>query len=316
MKITSRVFLLALGGLGIIALISCEKKDLATIPVLTTDAVSTITSVTVTCGGNISDDGGASVTERGICWSIEQTPTEDDNKIADGYGIGSFTSNITGLQANTSYYVRAYAINSEGTGYGKALSFSTNITATDIDGNVYNTIKIGSQIWMAENLKVTHYRNGDAIPNVIGDQWGDLITGAYCSYDNNEDNRSTYGLLYNWYAVDDSRNICPEGWHIPTMDEWETLAGTGLELKEAGTAHWATPNMCSPNPSGFEALPGGNCGFDGEFNAITMAGYWWAANEDNVEIEISWIYMISRSNSGFLSSTHKWAGLNIRCIKD
>ena len=314
MKITSRVYLLVMAGLSIIAMISCEKKDLANIPVLTTNALSFITSVTATCGGNISDGGGARVTKRGICWSTEQTPTENDNKITNGEGIGNFTSNITGLQANTSYYVRAYAVNSEGTGYGNTLSFTTNITATDIDGNVYNTIKIGSQVWMAENLNVTHYRNGDPIPNVSGEQWDDLVTGAYCSYDNKEDNRSTYGLLYNWHAVDDSRNICPEGWHIPTLDEWETLAGTGLEVKETGTAHWAAPNFCSPNSSGFEALPGGNCGFDGNFNAITVAGYWWTANEDN--IEISWMYMISRSNSGIFSSMDKWAGCSIRCIQD
>ncbi|MEA1898418.1 MAG: FISUMP domain-containing protein [Bacteroidota bacterium] len=314
MKRSSRVFLLALGGLGILALINCEKKDLATIPVLTTNAVSVITSITATCGGNISDDGGASVTERGVCWSTEQTPTEDDNKTIDGDSIGNFISSLTGLQANTSYYVRAYATNSAGTGYGKTLSFTTNVTATDIDGNVYNTIKIGSQVWMAENLNVTRYRNGDLIPNVTGEQWDNLITGAYCFYNNSNDIRSTYGLLYNWYAVADSRNICPEGWHIPTMDEWETLADTGLELKESGTTHWASPNFCRPNSSGFEALPGGNCGFDGEFNAITLAGYWWTADEEDAEI--AWMFMISRSSSGFLSSMYKWAGLSIRCIKD
>ena len=316
MKITSRVFLLALGGLGIIALISCEKKDLTAIPVLTTNAVSFITSVTATCGGNISDDGGATIRERGVCWSTEQTPTENDNKITDGEGIGNFTSNITGLQANTSYYVRAYAINSEGTGYGDALSFTTNITATDIDGNVYNTIKIGSQVWMAENLNVRHYRNGDAIPNVSGEQWDDLVTGAYCIYDNSNDIRSIYGLLYNWYAVDDSRNICPEGWHIPTMNEWETLAAAGLELKETGTTHWMSPNTCGPNSSGFEALPGGNCGYNGNFNALTEAGYWWSANED--DSENAWLSIMSNHNPGLSGwlNMYKWGGSSVRCIQD
>ncbi|MBI4645984.1 MAG: fibrobacter succinogenes major paralogous domain-containing protein [Bacteroidia bacterium] len=97
-------------------------------------------------------------------------------------------------------------------------------TVTDIDGNIYNTIIIGTQEWMQENLKVIHYRNGDAIPDVTGDtQWSNLSTGAYCNYNNNESNALIYGRLYNWYAVADSRNICPAGWHTPTDAEWTTL---------------------------------------------------------------------------------------------
>jgi len=316
MKITNWLYVIALGGLGIIALISCEKKDLATIPVLTTNTVSDITSATATCGGIISNDGGASITERGVYWGLESTLTEADNKTTDGGSIGDFTSHLTGLQANTSYYVRAYATNSEGTGYGKTLSFTTGTTTTDIDGNVYNTVKIGSQVWMAENLKVTRYRNGDPIPNVTGDQWDELTTGAYCFYDNNNDMRSIYSLLYNWYAVDDSRNICPEGWHIPTMNEWETLAAAGLELKEAGTIHWMSPNVCSPNSSGFEALPGGNCGFNGNFNALTEIGYWWTANEDDTEN--AWLSIMSNHNPGLSGwlNMYKWGGSSVRCIQD
>ncbi len=316
MKTTNHLYFLAIAGLMILALISCEKKDIATIPVLTTNVVSDITAGSATCGGNISDDGGVSVSERGVCWSIEQTPTEDDNKTTDGTGTGSFTSLLTGLQPNTNYYARAYAINSSGTGFGNTLSFTTSATVTDIDGNVYNTINIGTQVWMAENLNVRHYRNGDPIPNVSGEQQDDLVTGAYCSYDNKEDNRSTYGLLYNWYAVNDNRNICPEGWHIPTMDEWETLAATGLELKETGTEHWKSPNVCEPNSSGFEALPGGNCGFDGNFNALNETGYLWTADEE--DDENAWVTLIDHYNSGLSGwgNMNKCAGCSIRCIKD
>ena len=149
-------------------------------------------------------------------------------------------------------------------------------TVTDIDGNTYQTVKIGDQWWMAENLKVTCYRNGDAIPNITdGTTWASLSTGAYCEYNNDINNVATYGRLYNWYAVTDSRNIAPAGWHVPSDAEWKQLEmylgmsqseadatgwrGTdeGGKLKEVGTMHWNSPNTGATNESGFTALPGG-----------------------------------------------------------
>lgn len=189
-------------------------------------------------------------------------------------------------------------------------------TVTDIDGNVYSTVTIGTQVWMAENLKTTRYRNGDLITNVTGEQWDDNASGAYCSYDNSADNLKTYGLLYNWYAVNDSRIICPEGWHIPTVDEWETLSNTGLALKEANTTHWMSPNETAQNESGFSALPGGVCGFDGNFNALTEMGYWWTTDED--DIENSWLINMSNNNPGISGwiNMNKWIGASVRCIQD
>ena len=153
---------------------------------------------------------------------------------------------------------------------------SNSETVTDIDGNTYKTVKIGNQIWMAENLKVTHYRNGDIIPNVTNNfEWAYLSTGAWCVHDNDGSYANTYGYLYNWYAVNDIRNIAPEGWHVPTDEEWKELEmylgmsqteaddtgyrGTneGGKLKEAGTTHWETPNTGATNETGFSALPGG-----------------------------------------------------------
>jgi uncharacterized protein (TIGR02145 family) len=192
----------------------------------------------------------------------------------------------------------------------------TPATVTDIDGNIYHTQTIGKQVWIVENLKTTKYRNGDPIPNVIGEQWNNLDTGAFCSYNNSKSNISTYGLLYNWYAVNDDRNLCPEGWHIPTVDEWEILAGTGFELKESGTTHWMSPNLCLPESSGFKALPGGDCGFDGNFNALTEMGFWWTADMDNTEN--AWLSIMSNNNAGLSGwvNMDKFIGASVRCIKN
>lgn len=168
----------------------------------------------------------------------------------------------------------------------------------DIDGNAYSTIKIGDQWWMAENLKVTHYRNGDAIPNVTDyTEWNSLSTGAYCNYNNDVNKVDTYGCLYNWYAVNDSSNIAPEGWHLPTDEEWKQLEmylgmsqadadstgwrGTdeGDKLKETGTAHWKSPNTGATNESGFSALPGGYRGILGVFYGVGYNALFWSSTE-------------------------------------
>lgn len=147
----------------------------------------------------------------------------------------------------------------------------SNATVKDIDGNQYQTVKIGSQVWMKENLKVTRYRNGDPIPRVtVNSEWVDLATGAYCACYNDEGTTAfTYGYLYNWYAVDDRRNLAPAGWHVPTDAEWQILMDylggeilAGGKLKETGTSHWASPNTGATNESGFTARPGGIRGFD------------------------------------------------------
>ena len=158
-------------------------------------------------------------------------------------------------------------------------------SVTDIDGNVYKTIKIGDQLWMAENLKVTRYNNEDSIPHITDPgMWAELNSGAYSIYENDTNNVSIYGLLYNWHAVTDNRKIAPVGWHVPTDDEWKELEmylgmsqsdaddvgwrGTdeGGKLKETGTAHWISPNTGATNESGFTALPSGNRFYDGTFS--------------------------------------------------
>jgi uncharacterized protein (TIGR02145 family) len=301
---------------------SC-KKDV--IPVLTTTEVRYITQTTATCGGNITSDGGATVTARGVCWGTNQTPTIVDNKTTDSSGTGSFTSIITGLTANTTYYERAYATNSAGTGYGSVVSFTTPGTVTDIDGNVYNTVVIGTQVWMVENLKTTRYRNGDPIQNITDStQWNIyLTTGAYCNYHNNVSYANTYGCLYNWYAVSDSRNIAPTGWHVPTNAEWTTLTNflggytvAGGKLKEAGTMHWASPNTNATNETGFTALPGGyREGFYGTFELITNYLYSWSSTEVNASN--AWFVLMGYNFGNMTEGIYdKIFGFSVRCIKD
>jgi uncharacterized protein (TIGR02145 family) len=303
-------------------------RDGTQIPILTTSLVSNITQTTATSGGNITSDGGSTIKARGVCWSTENTPSIVDCTTIDGTGTGSFTSNIAGLVANTTYYVRAYATNSAGTGYGNAVTFTTQAgtggTVTDIDGNVYHTVTIGTQTWMVENLKTTKYRNSDVIPNVTGNpNWFNqtiLETGGYCNYADNSNYAATYGRLYNWYAVSDTRNIAPTGWHVPSDAEWTTLTNylggedvAGGKLKEAGTAHWKSPNFAT-NESGFTALPGG-FHLSEEFYSIGDVGAWWSSTEDT--IGGAWIrYAANSIDNLYRWGDRKFYGYSIRCIKD
>lgn len=195
---------------------------------------------------------------------------------------------------------------------------------TDMDGNVYKTIKIGDQWWMAENLKVTHYRNGDAIQNISANNgWISLSVGAYCEYDNDRKKITTYGRLYNWYAVNDSRDIAPSGWHVPSDAEWqilvEYLGGTsnaGGGIKEIGTKHWSTPNMGATDESGFCALPGGYRYYvDGNYNYMGSNAFFWSATERTRDY--AW-YRNLTFNSSVVgrSSYYKRYGFSVRLVKD
>jgi len=196
-------------------------------------------------------------------------------------------------------------------------------TVTDIDGNVYQTVTIGTQVWMAENLKVTHYRNGDPIPNVTDNtEWQGLSTGAYCNYDNDEHNVATYGRFYNWYAVDDSRNIAPEGWHVPSDAEWQTLvdflggdAVAGGKMKEAGYTHWLSPNTGATNESGFTALPDGYRNYLGTFNYIGYDAYFWSSTVDYGSI--AWARLLNYNYSVvYRYHNVNRSGYSVRCVKD
>ena len=204
--------------------------------------------------------------------------------------------------------------------YNQNLTYGT---VTDVEGNIYKTITIGTQTWMAENLKVTHYRNGKPIQNITIDTiWYKLTTGAYCDYEYNGSNSIIYGKLYNCYAVQDSQNIAPIGWHIPTSTDWITLQDYlggqsfgGGKLKEISTKHWKSPNSGASNESGFTALPGGRR--DKTFNNIGSDGYWWSSsNIPPKNTNATFMTVTNQIPWLMISCDVKSSGFSVRCIKD
>ncbi len=273
----------------------------AELPSVLTLGVTDVKASQATVIGNVTATGGANTIQGGVCWSMTQNPTVDDSHTNDGNGLGLFTSHIIGLTASSTYYVRAYATNSTGTTYGEQLSFTTQPpfycgidTLTDYDGNVYQTVEIGHQCWMKENLRTIHYADGTIIP--VGTELSE--TTAYRYYPNdNSANVPIYGYLYNWAAVmhgesSSSANpsgvqgICPQGWHVPSEAEIAQLInfvgsqgqyGCGGDpsniiralSSDTGWDLCIGVNSCNPNynqplnnATGFSAVPAGNDGHD------------------------------------------------------
>ena len=443
MKINLTFYTFLIGMLFCAIFYSCKKNRATMIPSIKTSEVMNITPITAICGGEVLTEGDASISARGVCWSLVQNPTLVDSKTNDGNDIGSFTSILTGLIPESTYYVRSYATNGAGTVYGEqkvfltpslepkvskpvitdvtrttatikvtikyydiskiisngvcwgteplllnpncnstyiqtdsstsSITYSyklsdlalnttyflrTNVmksvtnkyyysevgqfttidnrspSVTDIDGNVYHIITIGTQTWMVENLKTKHYRNGDEITYVPDfNNWVNLTSGALGYATNlNLTSLDDYGGLYNWYAINDNRKIAPLGWHIPTKVEWNTLVDflggsntAGVKLKEVGFTHWSIPNnRWTPNVTpatndwGFTALPGGRLYFTGNQNTIAcigLYGYWWMADENNATTAFNFNLGFDYINS-FINSGNKWEGLSVRCIKD
>ena len=246
----------------------------------------------------------------------------------------SIYANISGLNPGTEYFFRLKAESAGSIIYGSDMSFTTtalrgfNITfnpgltygsVADIDGNTYKTISIGTQTWMAENLKVTKYNDGTIIPfNPVATMWYSATTGGYCWY--NSDSLG-YGALYNWHAAG-SDKLCPAGWHVPSDSEWSLLmtslggeSGAGAKLKESGTIHWSVPNSGAANESGFSALPGGYRVNVGTYNSIKQKGYWWSATPSS-STEAYYRSMGYNYTNTDRTSTSKASGFSVRCLKD
>ena len=326
-----------------------EQKSFTTLalPTITTQAVTDVKYVSASCGGNVTATGGASVTARGVCWSTTSNPTIDDAHTTNGTGTGSYTSSITGLIPGTTYYVRAYATNSVGTAYGEQRSLTTlpytPSTITDVDGNVYNTVLIGNQVWMRENLRTTKYATGTTIPLGTTTSYDD----AYRYYPNNNSaNVSTYGYLYNWPAVmkgsaSSSANpsgvqgICPDGWHVPSDAEWTELTNyvssqsqyvcggdeDNIAKALASETGWISStdncdvgyNPIANNATGFSARPAGN--YLGNYYGFGDYAYFWSATQNNSNYAYSRYLYYNYASVG-RDNRNKGNGYSVRCIRN
>jgi len=331
---------------------SCKKEE---IPTISTSAISLITDISASSGGIITSDGGVDIKSRGVCWGTSAYPSTTGSHTTDGTGIGSFTSRISGLSYETTYYVRAYATNNAGTAYGNQLSFTTKIssiffnpdltygTMTDIEGNVYRTIQIGTHTWMAENLRTSKYNDGTPIPNITDNNiWASLCvitgsltsdggyetSGAYCWYNNDSATyEQVYGKLYNCGTVATGK-LCPIGWHVPDRSEWciicsktsnnEPYVLYGEELMETGNTHWFNPEISGTNETGFTTIPGGLRDSKGTFAFINQRGFFWTSSGRKYPAMgfFQDIYYSSRLGTPMHHLRYQVEGLSIRCLKD
>ncbi|MBQ7735074.1 MAG: T9SS type A sorting domain-containing protein [Bacteroidales bacterium] len=339
-------------------------------PMVSTLSVSNLTSSSAEVSGIVLSDGGNIVVERGFCWDTLASPTLNNASLQCGAGVGNFMGVISGLMAETTYYVRAYATNGEGTSYGAVFSFTTPQytggngggnggsgggggehtyvewdgeglnpndsypcegapTLTDIDGNVYNTVQIGNQCWMKENLRTKTYRGGSPISQGASGQSGASTTIGYWYYpDGNSSNMSTYGLIYNYKAV--SSGICPTGWHLPSYTEWRELrnymlnqiqyacAFTYIGKAMASPTDWSSSDeVCAVgntpstnNASGFSALPAGRFySANGGICLINVAAEFWGSGSSIA------IYY-SQAEVEMRSTVTAEMGRSVRCLKD
>jgi len=295
---------------------------------ITTSAIESITNTTAFSGGNVISDGGSTVTTRGVCWSTQTNPTINDFKEESGSGTGAFVTYITNLTLGTNYYLRAYAINDAGVSYGEELTFMTHLTGTtgtlvDVEGNTYNWVGIGTQVWMKENLQTTKYNDGTSIPLVTdNNSWINLSTPGYCWYNNDEATFRDRGALYNWYVVETNK-VCPAGWHVPSREEFKVLynyvSPEGYECKWANvlksTSGWPEGANGTDNV-GFNAKPAGYR--SGPFNYYQFVVYWWSRTQDPSEDNYAYYGYITSAYTMFTTdySFYKNYGYSIRCIKD
>jgi len=342
-------------GCSVRCIMGSEDTAIIKIPSVTTLKPYKITDKTVIVGGNVTDNSGTRVTKSGIYWGITTNPNIEGEKLVFGNGMGRFTTTLSNLSANTTYYVQAFAANCIGEAYGEVISFKTsepysNDSGTFIDprdNQEYNWIKIGNQIWMAENLNATCYFDGKPLVNGTGiSDIGNKDSVKYYFWYNDDslEYADTYGALYTWSASMNGeassdfnpsciQGICPDGWHLPSDNEWKELemylglsqveAGwTGLrghdsggKLKEAGTVYWESPNEGATNSTGFTALPGGYRFQDGNFSQIGKIADFWSSTE--ADINFAWYRKLLYTVSSVSRSNHsKTCGCSVRCIKN
>ena len=311
------------------------------LPTVTTDTLETLGMTGVWAIGTVRDDGGAVITDSGMCWHTSPFPTIADSKSSWGLSLIHISGWVMPLTPATHYYIRAYATNSQGTGYGDQLEFTTlpaEDVVTDVDGNIYHTVTIGNQVWMVENLKVTHFADGTPIDHVVQDDWGGYPFDAYCDYLDNPTWSDSFGRLYNWAAVMDPKGLAPEGWRIPNDNDWQVLemhagmlsaeadimndwrgSDEGGKLKQAGVDSWAIPNTGATDEFGFGALPGGYRNADGHEGQVQLVGFYWTSSiyfGEIFEFDAHFRRIDYNRTDIYRGHIPKGTGMSVRCIKE
>ncbi len=298
------------------------------LPVVKTGEAVIITHYTVLIEGVITDNGGGTISSKGLCWSESKLlPELSDEKIISSDAGNSFAAYLTCLKPNTNYNIRAFATNKAGTAYGEPITITTlsdaDGTVSDIEGNRYKTVKIGSQTWFAENLRSSHYNNGDSIISTSNEIYEEEKPHYQWPANGEEELVEKFGRLYTWYVVTDKRNICPCGWHVPSQEDFaeliEFLGGDveqiGADLKESGTSNWMAPNLGATNSSGFTAIPAGARDYTSAFVWFGKSASFWSSTDN--DSEDAFLYSLDHLNTEFIEDvySHK-AGHAVRCIKD
>jgi len=320
----------------LLVLITCRKDEEVILEfTVTTRSATNIGQGWATLNGSVNADNKVCKisfeydTSTAYTYSISGIPDTVSSDTTE-----TIWANLSGLSPETEYYFRLKTEYAGGTEYGDDMTFITTGlssididfnpdlvygTVTDIDGNIYKTIIIGSQTWMAENLKVTRLNDGTLIPFVpVTTTWSALSTSGYCWYNNDS---IAYGALYNCYTVD-SNDLCPQGWHVPDSEEWSVMINflggeniAGGKLKETGTTHWSVPNFGATNESGFTALAGGYRSSAGVYKSIQQKGFLWSSTEHTSDHAYYYIMSYSYSNIDMNNSNKKNA-FSVRCVKD
>lgn len=302
------------------------------VPTVSTDTIININRFSAQGGGLVASEGSYRVTERGVCWSTSRNPTVSDSKTFDGDGGGFYSSSIIGLTPCTKYYVRAYATSSVGTAYGNEESFVTRSTCLNNfldsrDNQTYKCYKIGTQIWMSENLAYlpsvnlsNDGSNSQVKYYVYGYEGTNVATAKATS------NYEAYGVLYNWVAAKIS---CPEGWHLPSDEEYKTLEmylgmsesdANRISIRSSGNVGFKLKSITGwddngngDNSSGFNALAGGQNIHDGDFQALGQIASFWSSSS---KISYGWFRGLRNSSDGVVRSYTNLNGYSVRCLQN
>jgi hypothetical protein len=307
MKKKIRFYFMILTLVSVTVINSCIEPY--NLPEINTVEISLITPVSASCRAVVRSGISSEITEKGICWSTLQSASISGNRSSgsESSESGDFTANLSGLLSNTTYYVRGYATTPGGTAYGNELSFTTPVdhsgekgTVTDIEGNIYSTIGIGSQIWTAGNIRTSLLNDNTAI--IYGQCyrcWSFLTSPGYCWYDNYEFNKNTLGALYNFYSVS-SMKLCPTGWHVPSDEEWTTLENY----------------LADKNPiTALDVNPGGFRGDLATFSGVGENSVFWTSSKVSTDKAI--YREISLNKPAIIRGIYPvlW-GASVRCIKN